>query len=206
MNQARAKVEESVKLPDGYFIEWGGSFKNLQSAKERLALIVPVALLVIICMLYAAFKNVVQVLLVFSCAPMALIGGVVTLMALRMPFSISASVGFIAVTGIAILNGVVLVSYFNQLAERGMTPAELIQQGTMARLRPVLMTALTDIFGFLPMMFASGAGAEVQRPMATVVVGGIVSATILTLVVLPSLYGYFIKYIMVNDEGEPITA
>ena len=191
-------VEEKVKLPEGYYIEWGGSFKNLQSAKERLGVLVPMALLIILAMLYAAFKNFSQVVLIFACAPMALIGGVIALNVMNMPFSISAGVGFIALCGISIVNGVVLVTYFNRLILDGKTPDDVVREGAMTRLRPVLMTALTDIFGFLPMMFSTGLGAEVQKPLATVVVGGILSATALTLIVLPSLYRLFIKQMQPN--------
>jgi cobalt-zinc-cadmium resistance protein CzcA len=198
VNKAKKLVDEKIKLPEGYYIEWGGSFKNLQSAKERLSVLVPLAMLAILAMLYAAFKNFAQVALIFACAPMALIGGVLSLNILGMPFSISAGVGFIALSGISILNGVVLVTYFNRLIEDGKTPDEVVKEGAMSRLRPVLMTALTDIFGFLPMMFSSGLGAEVQKPLATVVVGGIFSATILTLIVIPTLYRLFIKYMQPN--------
>jgi cobalt-zinc-cadmium resistance protein CzcA len=193
VNQAKKLVEEKIELPEGYYIEWGGSFKNLQSAKERLGVLVPMALLVILGMLYAAFKNFSQVILIFACAPMALIGGVVSLNVMGMPFSISAGVGFIALCGISILNGVVLVTYFNRLIADGKSPDDVVREGAITRLRPVLMTALTDIFGFLPMMFSTGLGAEVQKPLATVVVGGIISATLLTLIVLPSLYRLFIN-------------
>ena len=194
VNKAKGLVDEKINLPEGYFIEWGGSFKNLQSAKERLSVLVPLAMLVIIGMLYAAFRNFAQVILIFACAPMALLGGVLSLNVLGMPFSISAGVGFIALSGISILNGVVLVTYFNRLIKDGKTPDDVVKEGAMTRLRPVLMTALTDIFGFLPMMFSTGLGAEVQKPLATVVVGGIFTATILTLIVIPSLYRLFINY------------
>lgn len=194
VNEAKSKVEEKVKLPEGYYIEWGGSFKNLQSAKQRLAILVPLAMLIIIGMLFAAFRNIAQVILIFACAPMALIGGVVSLNLFGMPFSISAGVGFIALSGISILNGVVLVTYFNRLIKEGKTPDDVVKEGAMTRLRPVLMTALTDIFGFLPMMFSTGLGAEVQKPLATVVVGGIFTATMLTLIVIPSLYRLFIRF------------
>lgn len=194
VNEAKSKVEEKVKLPEGYYIEWGGSFKNLQSAKQRLAILVPLAMLIIIGMLFAAFRNIAQVILIFACAPMALIGGVVSLNIFGMPFSISAGVGFIALSGISILNGVVLVTYFNRLIKEGKTPDDVVKEGAMTRLRPVLMTALTDIFGFLPMMFSTGLGAEVQKPLATVVVGGIFTATMLTLIVIPSLYRLFIRF------------
>lgn len=200
VNEAQKRVEEEVDLPEGYYIEWGGAFKNLQSAKERLGILVPLSLLIILAMLYAAFKNFAQVCLIFMCAPMALIGGVLSLTFMGMPFSISAGVGFIALSGISILNGVVLVAYFNRLLEQGKSPDEVVKEGAMTRLRPVLMTALTDIFGFLPMMFSTGLGAEVQKPLATVVVGGIISATLLTLVVIPSLYRLFIDLMRPNSK------
>lgn len=193
VNRAKIAVENNLALPDGYFIEWGGSFKNLVEAKQKLSYLVPMALLIILCMLYGAFKNFYQVMLIFACAPMALIGGVTALTLKGMPFSISAGVGFIALSGISILNGVVLISYFNSLYSQNKQPEELARAGVSARLRPVLMTALTDIFGFLPMMFSTGLGAEVQKPLATVVVGGMISSTILTLIVLPSLYALFIE-------------
>ena len=205
VNKAKEMVNEKRKLPEGYYIEWGGSFKNLQSAKERLGVLVPIALLIILAMLYAAFRNFSQVILIFACAPMALIGGVLSLKIMGMPFSISAGVGFIALCGISILNGVVLVTYFNRLIKDGKSPDDVVHEGAMTRLRPVLMTALTDIFGFLPMMFSTGLGAEVQKPLATVVVGGIISATLLTLVVLPSLYRLFIKQMQPKLKTEPIT-
>jgi cobalt-zinc-cadmium resistance protein CzcA len=201
VNEARQRVKDKIKLPEGYYIEWGGSFKNLQSAKSRLTVLVPLALLVILCMLYAAFRNFAQVILIFACAPMALIGGVISLNIFGMPFSISAGVGFIALSGISILNGVVLVTYFNRLISEGKTPDDVVKEGAMSRLRPVLMTALTDIFGFLPMMFSNGLGAEVQKPLATVVVGGIFTATILTLVVIPSLYRLFIRFMQPDLDG-----
>ena len=198
VNEAKSRVEKEIKLPQGYYVEWGGSFKNLQSAKERLSILVPMAMLIILAMLYAAFRTFAQVILIFLCAPMALIGGVLSLSIMGMPFSISAGVGFIALSGISILNGVVLVTYFNRLYEEGKSPDEIVKLGSMTRLRPVLMTALTDIFGFLPMMFSAGLGAEVQKPLATVVVGGIFSATLLTLIVIPSLYRLFFNYMQPN--------
>jgi cobalt-zinc-cadmium resistance protein CzcA len=176
-------------------MEWGGNFKNLKEAKDRLSILAPVALLLVLLMIYAAFKNVVEVALIFLCAPMALVGGVLGLMVAGIPFSISAGVGFIALSGIAVLNGVVLVNYFNDLRARGIAGADLVKQGTALRLRPVLMTALVDIFGFLPMALSTGMGAEVQRPLATVVIGGIISSTLLTLIVLPVLYLAFEKQI-----------
>lgn len=202
VNEAKNKVKEKIKLPEGYYIEWGGSFENLQSAKKSLGVLLPIALLVIITMLYAAFRNFAQVLLVFACAPMSLIGGVISLNVMGMPFSISAGVGFIALAGISILNGVVLITYFNRLLNEGKSPDDVVKEGSMARLRPVLMTALTDIFGFIPMMFSTGLGAEVQKPLATVVIGGLISATLLTLIVLPTLYRLFIEYMRLNEHEQ----
>lgn len=199
VNQAKTEVEKKLNLPERYFIEWGGSFKNLIAAKQKLSYLVPLALLIILSMLFAAFRNLYQVMLIFSCAPMALVGGVIALSLKGMPFSISAGVGFIALSGISILNGVVLISYFNSLYKENKNPDQLAKEGVKARLRPVLMTALTDIFGFLPMMFSTGLGAEVQKPLATVVVGGMISSTILTLIVLPTLYALFI------DKMDPKT-
>ncbi|WP_374074664.1 efflux RND transporter permease subunit [Bdellovibrio bacteriovorus] len=191
VTEAQKAVEEAIELPHGYYLQWGGNFKNLQEARNRLLVLTPVALLLVLLMIYAAFKSLGQTLLVFSCIPFALVGGVIGLMTNGLPFSISAGVGFIALSGIAVLNGVVLVNYFNQLKLEGMTGRQLVVQGTLIRLRPVLMTALVAIFGFLPMMLSTGIGSEVQRPLASVVIGGIISSTILTLIVLPTLYSIF---------------
>ena len=195
VNEARALVDKEIKLPEGYYTEWGGTFKNLQTAKSRLIILAPLALLLVLMMIYAAFKNIIQTILIFSCIPLALVGGVMGLIFNGLPFSISAGVGFIALSGIAALNGVVLINCFNDLHKEGLSGEELIRKGTLLRLRPVLMTALVDIFGFLPMMLSSGIGSEVQRPLASVVIGGIVSCTMLTLIVLPSLYSIFEKRI-----------
>lgn len=194
VKEAQAKVTAEVKLPEGYFIEWGGNFKNLNQARSRLLVLTPVALALVLMMIFAAFGSVAQTLLIFSCVPLALVGGVVNLMIMGLPFSISAGIGFIALSGIAVLNGVVLVNYFNTLRLQGLSGSELIRKATAIRLRPVLMTALVAIFGFIPMMLSTGVGAEVQRPLATVVIGGIISSTLLTLVVLPVLYLVFEKY------------
>ncbi len=193
VEEARKAVEAGVKFPPGYYVEWGGNFKNLQEARSRLLLLTPIALALVLMMIYAAFRSVGQTLLVFSCVPLALVGGVVGLMLNGLPFSISAGVGFIALSGIAVMNGIVLVHYFNDLRREGLSGAPLIRQGALIRLRPVLMTALVDIFGFLPMMLSTGVGAEVQKPLAAVVIGGIFSATLLTLLVLPTLYAHFEK-------------
>jgi cobalt-zinc-cadmium resistance protein CzcA len=191
VEEAKAAVKDAVSLPDGYYLEWGGNFKNLQEARSRLLVLTPVALIVVLMMIYAAFGSAGQTALIFLCVPFALVGGIISLVLNGLPFSISAGVGFIALSGIAVLNGVVLVNYFNQLKEEGKTGKELVLAGTLIRLRPVLMTALVAIFGFLPMMLSTGVGAEVQRPLASVVIGGIISSTILTLFVLPILYSMF---------------
>jgi cobalt-zinc-cadmium resistance protein CzcA len=194
VNEAQKKVEASIKLPEGYYYEWGGNFKNLQQAKSRLLILAPVALILVLLMVYAAFGSVAQTLLIFGCIPMALVGGVVGLIANGLPFSISAGIGFIALSGIAVLNGVVLVNFFNQLKSEGKTGKELVLSGTLIRLRPVMMTALVAVFGFIPMMLSTGIGSEVQKPLASVVIGGIISSTLLTLVVLPVIFSRFEKY------------
>jgi cobalt-zinc-cadmium resistance protein CzcA len=191
VNEAKLAVEKAVKLPQGYYVQWGGNFKNLQEARARLLVLTPVALIIVLLMIYAAFGSAGQTALIFLCVPFALVGGVVSLVLNGLPFSISAGVGFIALSGIAVLNGVVLVNYFNQLKLEGKTGKDLVVTGTLIRLRPVLMTALVAIFGFLPMMLSTSVGAEVQRPLASVVIGGIVSSTLLTLIVLPILYSIF---------------
>lgn len=191
VNEAQKIVEKSIQLPQGYYVQWGGNFKNLQEARARLLILTPLALVLVLLMIFAAFRSVGQTLLIFSCIPFALVGGVVGLILNGLPFSISAGVGFIALSGIAVLNGVVLVNYFNQLKAEGKSGKSLIVHGTLIRLRPVLMTALVAIFGFLPMMLSTGIGAEVQRPLAAVVIGGIISSTLLTLIVLPILYSIF---------------
>ncbi len=193
VQEAQKLVAEKVKLPSGYFVEWGGNFKNLEEARSRLLVLAPLALILVLAMIYTAFKNLSQTFLVFSGVPLALVGGVLGLIFNKLPFSISAGVGFIALSGIAVLNGVVLMNYFNDLRKNGLRGESLVKEGTSIRLRPVLMTALVDIFGFLPMMLSTGVGAEVQKPLASVVIGGIVSSTILTLIVLPTLYCLFEK-------------
>lgn len=188
---ARAAIEREVDIPDGYFLEWGGNFRNLEHARQRLLVLVPFALLLVGFMVYSAFRNLAQALLIFLLVPFALTGGVVNLLLAGLPFSISAGVGLIALSGIAVLNGVVLMNTYNELRDSGLRGRELVSRGARLRLRAVLMTALTDILGFLPMMLATGMGAEVQRPLATVVVGGIITATIATLALLPVLFSMF---------------
>lgn len=191
VKEAQSLVEKEIKLPVGYYFEWGGNFKNLNEAKSRLMILAPVALILVLMMVYAAFGSVAQTMLIFGCIPMALVGGVIGLILNGLPFSISAGIGFIALSGIAVLNGVVLVNFFNQLKAEGKTGKELVLEGTLVRLRPVMMTALVAVFGFIPMMISTGVGAEVQKPLASVVIGGIISSTLLTLIVLPILYSKF---------------
>jgi len=186
-----AEVKQSAQqlnLPAGYWLEYGGTFEQLESASKRLMIVVPVTLLLILMLLFSVFNSLRDALLIFTGVPMALTGGLIALMLRDMPLSISAAVGFIALSGIAVLNGVVMLTFIRQLREQGLTLLQSVSQGALQRLRPVLMTALVAGLGFLPMAFNTGTGAEVQRPLATVVVGGIVSSTLLTLLVLPALY------------------
>lgn len=191
VEQAKKKLHEEIEIPAGYWIEWGGEFENLLSARERLTVVVPICFFMIFILLYTAFKSVRRALLVFTGVPLSLTGGIFALWIREIPFSISAGVGFIALSGIAVLNSLVLVSYITQLIEKGTAWNEAIHQGALLRFRPVLVTALVASLGFLPMALAEGAGAEVQRPLATVVIGGLMSSTLLTLVVLPALYQLF---------------
>jgi cobalt-zinc-cadmium resistance protein CzcA len=185
-------INENIKLPVGYSITYGGQFENLQSAKSRLMIAVPIALILIFILLYFAFKSVKEALLIYSAIPLAAVGGVLLLWLRDLPFSISAGVGFIALFGIAVLNGIVLIEHFKELKEEGFEDMEaLIKQGTKDRLRAVLLTASAAALGFLPMAISTNAGAEVQRPLATVVIGGLFTATLLTLIVLPVLYAMF---------------
>ena len=185
---ARARIEEDVELPAGYWLEFGGTFEQLISGAERLRLVVPITLLMIFVLLYLSFRSFVDSLLIFSGVPLALTGGVLMLWLRDIPLSISAGVGFISLSGVAVLNGIVLVSFIRNLRQEGRPLDEAIVTGALTRLRPVLMTALVASLGFVPMAFNTGVGAEVQRPLATVVIGGIVSSTLLTLLVLPALY------------------
>lgn len=187
-------VQKQFKFSPGYYITYGGQFQNLQEAKQRLSIAVPLALLLIFVLLYFAFNSIKHGLLIFSAIPLSAIGGVIALWLRGMPFSISAGVGFIALFGVAVLNGIVLIAEFNQLKQEGLTDVrDIVIKGTHIRLRPVLMTATVASLGFLPMALSNGAGAEVQRPLATVVIGGLITATFLTLVVLPVLYILFEK-------------
>ena len=189
--EAQQRIQDSVVIPPGYWTAWGGQFEQLLSARARLQVVVPMALLLIFALLFATFGNVRDALLVFSGVPLALTGGVLVLWTRDIPFSISAAVGFIALSGVAVLNGLVMLTFINRLRADGASVDEAVFKGAMARLRPVLMTALVASLGFLPMAVATGTGSEVQRPLATVVVGGILSSTLLTLLVLPVLYRVF---------------
>lgn len=194
VEELQKKVETQMKMPAGYYVTYGGSFENLTEAKQRLEIALPVALLLIFLLLYFAFNSIGEGLLIFSAIPLSAVGGIVALWLRDMSFSISAGIGFIALFGVAVLNGIVLIAEFNRLRKEGVKDVRrIVIQGTKIRLRSVLMTALAPSLGFIPMAFSTGAGAEVQRPLATVVIGGIVSATLLTLLVLPVLYVAFMK-------------
>ena len=186
--EAQQALQQQVKVPPGYWTTWGGQFENLQSASERLRVVVPVSLLLVFTLLFAMFGNLKDGLLVFTGIPFALTGGVLALWLRGIPLSISAAVGFIALSGVAVLNGLVMLSFIRSLREQGLPLDQAIREGALTRLRPVLMTALVASLGFVPMAIATGTGAEVQRPLATVVIGGILSSTALTLLVLPVLY------------------
>ncbi len=191
VDSAQRLLREQVSIPAGYWVAWGGQFEQMQSASRRLQVVVPLALVLIFLMLFATFGSLKDALLVFTGVPMALTGGVLALWVRDIPLSISAGVGFIALSGVAVLNGLVMISFIRKVREEGMPLDEAIREGAAARLRPVLMTALVASVGFLPMALAMGTGAEVQRPLATVVIGGILSSTLLTLLVLPVLYRFF---------------
>jgi heavy metal efflux system protein len=194
VEELQSKIEQNIKFSPGYKVTYGGTFENLQKANARLSIAVPVALILILLMLYFAFNSIGQALLIFSAIPLSAIGGVFALWIRDMPFSISAGIGFIALFGVAVLNGIVLIAEFNRLqTERPASLLENIFDGTRTRFRPVIMTALVASLGFLPMALSHGSGAEVQKPLATVVIGGLVSATVLTLIVLPLLYYIFEK-------------
>lgn len=202
VNDIQARLDGKLKLPEGYYVTYGGQFENLVKANERLAVAVPAALLLIFILLFFTFYSIKQSLLIFTAIPLSAIGGVFALWFRGMPFSISAGIGFIALFGVAVLNGIVLIGYFNQLKEEGWDDVlERIKEGTKVRLRPVIMTAAVASLGFLPMALSSGAGAEVQKPLATVVIGGLITATLLTLIVLPILYFLIEKNVRVNKPA-----
>ena len=188
---AQQAIESQVKLPPGYYTTWGGQFENLQRASARLLVVVPLALFLIFVLLFTTFNSVRQAVIIYTGIPFAIVGGVLFLALRGMPFSISAGVGFIALFGVAVLNGVVMVSYINHLRQEGKSVVDAVTEGADVRLRPVLMTALVASLGFIPMALATSAGAEVQRPLATVVIGGLITSTLLTLLILPTLYAWF---------------
>jgi cobalt-zinc-cadmium resistance protein CzcA len=191
--EAQTKIDQQTKIPPGLWLDWGGQFENLQAAQSRLMIVVPACFFLIFMMLFTALGSAKQALLVFSGVPLAISGGILTLFLRDMPFSIPAAVGFIALSGIAVLNGLVMITYINDLVKKGLALQEAIIEGALTRLRPVLMTALVASLGFVPMALATGTGAEVQKPLATVVIGGLITATLLTLIVLPALYKLFSK-------------
>jgi cobalt-zinc-cadmium resistance protein CzcA len=190
VEEAQRKIAAEVQLPAGYYLTWGGQFENLQRATERLMIVVPLALFLIFVLLFTTFNSVKQAVLIYTSIPLAVVGGILALFLRGMPFSISAGVGFIALFGVAVLDGVVMVSYINQLRDQGRSLDQAVREGAIARLRPILMTALVASFGFVPMAIATSAGAEVQRPLATVVIGGLMVSTVLKLLVLPMLYAW----------------
>jgi cobalt-zinc-cadmium resistance protein CzcA len=191
--EAQNKVADRIALPPGYSIVWGGQFENQDRAMQRLTILLPASVLIIFGLLFATFQSVPQSLLILLNVPFALVGGIAALWLRGLNLNLSASVGFIALFGVAVLNGIVMVSYINSLREQGASCLNAVLDGASMRLRPVLMTALVASLGFVPMAVATSAGAEVQRPLATVVIGGLVTSTILTLLVLPVVYPWFSK-------------
>ncbi len=202
VNEASARITKEVKFPEGYSFEFGGTFENLKEARARLAIVVPTALALILMLIFFAFGSLRQTFLVATGIPLALTGGIIALWLRDMPFSITAAVGFIALSGVAVLNGLVLVNYFNELREEGMNVRDAVLNGVATRLRPVMMTALVAALGFVPMALAHGPGAEVQRPLATVVIGGIISSTLLTLLLLPMLYDWIERATKPEDPAK----
>ncbi len=204
VEEASASLATNVEIPAGYWTNWGGQFEQLQSAAKRLQIVVPVALLLVMTLLFLMFNNLKDGMLVFTGIPFALTGGVMALWLRDIPLSISAGVGFIALSGVAVLNGLVMIAFIRGLREEGRTLRQAVDEGALTRLRPVLMTALVASLGFIPMALATGTGAEVQRPLATVVIGGILSSTALTLLVLPALYHWAHRKDEDGDEVEVV--
>src|SRR5260370_15943067 len=191
VKDSETAVQHKLQLPPGYRLEWGGQYENQKRAQQRLAIVFPVSLLIIAALLYATFRNAQQMWLILCIVPLALVGGIAALWLRGINLNLSACVGFIALFGIAVLNGVVMVSHINSLRKEGKELNEAVQQGASDRLRPVLITALVASLGFIPMALATSRGAEIERPLATVVIGGLITATILTLYILPLLYPWF---------------
>ena len=201
VRDAETAVQQKLQLPPGYRLEWGGQYENQQRAQQRLAIVFPVSLLIIAALLYATFHNARQMFLILCIVPLALVGGIAALWLRGINLNLSACVGFIALFGIAVLNGVVMVSHINSLRRSGMEMLAAVHQGAADRLRPVLITALVASLGFIPMAFATSRGAEIERPLATVVIGGLLTATALTLYILPLLYPWFSRD-AINQESE----
>jgi len=193
VEEARTLISESVDLPEGYTVEWGGEFENQQRAAARLALVIPVALILIAFLLFMTFRSIKQTLIILSNIPFALTGGLIALWLTGEFLSVPASVGFIALLGIAVLNGVVMMSHFNHLLSKGLEITEVVREGALRRLRPVMMTATICAFGLVPLLLATGPGSEIQKPLAIVVIGGLISSTLLTLFLLPVIYRIFHK-------------
>jgi cobalt-zinc-cadmium resistance protein CzcA len=200
--EAQERVNAEVKLPPGYWPEWGGQFENLIAARKRLLVVVPLALFLIMGLLFMSFGNMKNTWLIFTGVPLALTGGIIALWLRGLPFTISAAVGFIALSGVAVLNGLVMVTFIENMRREGAPLAVAVHDGSVTRLRPVMMTALVASLGFVPMAIATGTGAEVQRPLATVVIGGIISSTMLTLLVLPLLYRLFHRHDDLPEEDD----
>ena len=199
VEDAKAQIEQKVQMPAGYYVTYGGEFENQQRAASKLMIIIPIALLIIFILLFVSFNSITQAMLVLINVPLALIGGFAGLYISGEYLSVPASVGFIALLGIAVLNGVVLVNYFNYLVQHGYEVIDAVREGTLKRFRPVLMTATIAALGLLPMLFATGPGSEIQRPLAIVVINGLISSTLLTLIVLPLLY---LKFTNTSDIKE----
>lgn len=193
VSEARLAIKEKVRIPDTYFIEWGGQFENQERAMQRLTFVVPLSIGIIFLLLYSTFQSLRLASLVLLIRPLTTVGGVLALWIRGLHLSVSASIGFIALFGIAVLNGIVMVSTMNRLLESGLESEQAAEQGAVSRLRAVLMTALVASLGFIPMALSTGTGAEIQRPLATVVIGGLATATLLTLYVLPTLYAWIVR-------------
>jgi cobalt-zinc-cadmium resistance protein CzcA len=191
VREAERRIRDQVHLPDDYIVQFGGQFENLQQARRRLTVVVPASLSLIFILIFLAFGSLRQAFIVYSGIPLAVTGGIIALWLRGMPFSITAAVGFIALSGVAVLNGLVMISWFNHLREEGKSVRDAVIEGSLSRLRPIIVTAVVASLGFVPMALATGTGAEVQRPLATVVIGGVISSTFLTLVLLPVLYAWF---------------
>ena len=206
VGEAQEVIREQVDLPPGYLTTWGGQFRLQQEANKRLMVVVPITLLIVFLLLYSSFNSLKNATLIVLNIPLALVGGIVALWITGQNLSVPASVGFIALFGIALENGMVLVTYLNQLIRDGTPMDRASVEGALLRLRPVLMTAATTSLGLIPLLFSQGTGSEVQRPLATVVVGGLVTSTVLTLLVIPALYRWFSEPTVVAEPTEPETA